>query len=515
MSRSLPRFGASVVGFAGLSLSAAAQLVFLPPSALPTGPDASAAQVGDLDGDDVPDVVVMDWYSQSAPKMRVFLGLGDGSFTPVVLDVGLGAGFIRLADTNADGFLDLVASDTDIAPFFGVLPGDGAGGFLPYIGSDAGYFPGPFELARLDADDDLDAVVHTLGSPEELRVMMGDGAGGFVAQQSLTLKDPVMAQRNALAFGDFDENGWLDLATGDDAGVAIYRGLGDGWLDSTPLIVPSTAIIWRIVVADFNGDSHQDLALSVLDWHTGYASILVLRGHGDGSFAEPDLLPLGGWFSGIATADLDGDGDLDLLATQADDPHPNWVIAFVNAGDGTFMPGLKLSSAIDPAGTTSSTDPLLADLDADTRPDLVLSVPWFPSGSLLVALDRSYLPGSPFTDLGGALEGASGWPILVAEGNLAATAKSTLSLWNGLGGAPLFAVAGSTAVFAPFRGGTLVPAPNVVAVLGDTVADGPTELAFRAPPGVSGLSLVVQFWLADPAATQGFAATTGVRMQFP
>ena len=72
-------------------------------------------------------------------------------------------------------------------------------------------------------------------------------------------------------------------------------------------------------------------------------------------------------------------------------------------------------------------------------------------------------------------------------------------------------VAGLSALQAPFKGGTLVPAPDVLLPLA-TDAAGALGLPFTWPQGVpAGIELYVQFWVQDASASHGLAASNALR----
>ncbi len=85
----------------------------------------------------------------------------------------------------------------------------------------------------------------------------------------------------------------------------------------------------------------------------------------DGELAFDDVteaagIATDGYGMGVATGDIDNDGDVDLLITQVGDNR-----LFVNAGDGTFVPGTL--PPVEPRWTTSAS---FADLDGDGLLDL-------------------------------------------------------------------------------------------------------------------------------------------------
>ncbi|MHC5209161.1 MAG: FG-GAP repeat domain-containing protein [Planctomycetota bacterium] len=497
---------------------AAAQLVFLPPDHMPAGSICTEAQVGDVNGDLVPDVVVIETVPFVTPLLlHEYLGQGDGTFVPVTIDLGMWARHLRMADTDGDETLDLVlCTGTGPAWDFGVLPGDGLGGFGPFQDSADGQGLRLFELFDLDQDGVLDAVGMREGAPVlDIAILRGDGAGGFTSWQTLPfygLPEP-FGLPPLLACGDLDEDGEPDLVDCTEHELRVYLGTGGGVLSQVPIVISYPTMKPRCVrLEDVDADGHLDLAFTATDPDLGGA-VFIARGHGDATFEPPTIHPFEGWFPGeFAMGDLDGDGDPDVLTKTSFPAEDISIVGLVNAGDGSFAPGLALTAP----QPIEDFVPQLADLDADGRLDLVSSLPVSGGGSrMVVALNRTYAPGGPMQDLGAALQGTAGWPIVLVEGSLTPSVDSTLSLWNGRSDAWLWAVVGWAAPFVPFRGGILVPQPDLVLPLGATPVGGEASWEFRAPATLSGTELYLQLWFADAGAVQGLAATTGVRLAFP
>jgi hypothetical protein len=110
-----------------------------------------------------------------------------------------------------------------------------------------------------------------------------------------------------------------------------------------------------VVVADLNGDGHQDIA-------NGRAKTLGIQiGRGDGSFEPARDTGIGGGPFELATGDVNGDGAPDLVALGAGS-----VVALLNAGDGHFA---KAPSAS--AGRTAASL-VVADFTGDSKLDVAL-----------------------------------------------------------------------------------------------------------------------------------------------
>jgi hypothetical protein len=111
--------------------------------------------------------------------------------------------------------------------------------------------------------------------------------------------------------------------------------------------------------------------------------ITFLAGRGDGSFADPVSypadLPLNSTITSLNSADLNGDGYLDLVATSGG------VAVYLGNGDGTFAQPVLYNDVSDRsfAGSLSATT---TDINADGIPDVITASAENPSNSIEVFL---------------------------------------------------------------------------------------------------------------------------------
>jgi hypothetical protein len=125
-------------------------------------------------------------------------------------------------------------------------------------------------------------------------------------------------------------------------------------------------------------------------------------------------------------------------------------------------------------------------------------------------------PPGFWTDLGFALAGAYGDPTLWAAGSLVVGTPFRLSLGNALESSTAGLFVGLSAINAPFKGGTLVPANDLLVIL-PTSSTGGLDLGLPAwPPGLpTGLVLHMQAWIVDIAGPVGFSASNAVARTVP
>jgi hypothetical protein len=124
--------------------------------------------------------------------------------------------------------------------------------------------------------------------------------------------------------------------------------------------------------------------------------------------------------------------------------------------------------------------------------------------------------GPAWQKIGAGLAGSSGLPKLSGAGSLLAGDPVTLTLVRGKSNGTATLVIGLGLLLLPFKGGTLVPTPDIV--IGGLPLNAAGALALSAPwpAGIpSGLSFCFQHWIPDAAGPGGFAASNGLLATTP
>ena len=168
----------------------------------------------------------------------------------------------------------------------------------------------------------------------------------------------------SFAVADLDGNGLDDVVVSDPEGgaVQVLVSYGEGKFAQRTRVVTIGGRSFGVVAADVTGDAIVDV-VTMINAGQQSAALFVMPGTGDGTLQPARITPLPGYFFLAAGADLDGDGDVDLVARL-----PGGVGVLLNQGGGTFGPLVALS--------TGSTVPMpssiaVADLNADGVPDVV------------------------------------------------------------------------------------------------------------------------------------------------
>jgi hypothetical protein len=325
-------------------------------------------------------------------------------------------------------------------------------------------------------------------------IALGQGDGTFT---DLGFMGPsgIGTNPTALIVADFDADGVSDIATVGKLSdsVRLLRGSGDGTF-VTGAIYPVGDFPLALVAADFNGDGKLDIANS----DNRDDSVHVLLGAGDGTFTVSGPIAVDPDPGAIVAADFSGDGKIDLAVASS---NTTTIEVLLGSGDGTFVRNGLYGTVYGP------TDMALGDFDLDGRPDLAV-VPSYGGDERNISIVLNTAP-SPWTKVGHALAGSNGVPSLHGSGTLAAGSHDAFHLIGARPAAAAGLFFGLTQVLAPFKGGTLVPAPLLILPL-FTGPTGLVDLAFVMPAVPPGLALVTQVWIADPQAAHGFAASNGL-----
>jgi FG-GAP-like repeat/IPT/TIG domain len=325
---------------------------------------AVSVYAADLDGDGDMDILSASRYDS---KIAWYKNDGDGVYNsqPNISTTVAGALSVYAADLDGDGDMDVLSAAFDQSKIAWFENTDGAGGFGPQqdiatgvLGANTVY------AADLDGDGDMDVLS---ASPFDNKIAWyeNDGAGGFTVPTTSSITTSAVAVKDVYA-ADLDGDGNMDVlsASRDDDKVAWYKNDGSGGFTTQPAITTTADGANAVYAADLDGDGDLDV-LSASQWDN---KIAWYENDGSGGFTIPSssMITIGiNRAISVYASDLDGDGDMDVLSASFDDDKIAW---YMNDGAGGFT--APLSSTITTAANGAQSV-FAADLDGDGDIDVL------------------------------------------------------------------------------------------------------------------------------------------------
>jgi hypothetical protein len=464
---------------------------FRPAGEYPIGGDTLAIVAGDFSANGRLDVALAD----QSGFLYVLLGNGDGTFQPAV-DYSIG-GYNPYAmvegDFTGNGKLDLavaIQSDNTVL----MLLGNGDGTFQPAVDYPVGINPDGMAMGDFNGDGKLDvAVANSYDNTVSILIGNGDGTFRPAVERPVGNNYPGENGPDEIVAGDFNGDGRLDLAVANynTGTVSILIGNGDGTFRA-PVDYSLGAYTnpEAIAVGDFNGDGRLDLAVA----DEGSGTVSILLGNGDGTFQPAVSYSTGGPYytinpgvyytqpDAIVVGDFNGDGKLDLafadLGSQEDVVSPDGSYQYINVqggisvllgnGDGTFQPAIY--DPVEPA------DLLVAgDFTGDGKLDLVIGREAYDTFALLVGNgDGTFQP--PVYEPAGSYPGAAKDRLLaITAGEFSGNGRLDLAALDSSGTVSIL-MGNGNGTFQPGADYFVNASVNAI-VTGDFNGDGRLDLA--------------------------------------
>ncbi|MDA1261914.1 MAG: FG-GAP-like repeat-containing protein [Planctomycetota bacterium] len=294
---------------------------------------------------------------------------------------------IGVADIDADGDLDMCFANGRGYSSLGALLkpriyiNNGAGVFSDQTDTRVAGITGCFrsaEFADVDGDGDADLLLGQDYSRQML-LLINNGAGVFANET--TTRIPTLNTSTARAtFGDVDGDGDFDIALcnsgtsrfGTTGQPRLYLNDGGGrFTDATTGRIPTGNIAQQMDILFLDADGDFDLDLFVGTRATTPNQSRLWLNNGAGVFTAGGNFPNDATCYAYDAGDIDSDGDLDLIGTNAGTSNTELIAKNLN-GLGTSW--INVSASISPNPMVDDNDSKFFDIDNDGDLDLVIAV---------------------------------------------------------------------------------------------------------------------------------------------
>jgi hypothetical protein len=248
-----------------------------------------------------------------------------------------------------------------------------------------------------------------LFSDGDVYLLFGNGQGAFGNDNAFSANDGP----RSVASADFNGDTHADLAVANDGSndVSVLLGAGDGTFHpAQPKNVGVGKSPQAIVAGFFNADAHPDLATA----NEGSDNVSVLLGKGDGTFSGPTNVDVGSEPVSMAVGDFKGDAHLDLVTANSGSDNASVLLG---NGQGGFGGRRDHGTGTDPLSVA------VGDFDGDGVSDLAFAIRYLLTSAVSVLLGEGGANFGDHTDFS-----AGRLPQSVAVGEFNADAQADLGV---------------------------------------------------------------------------------------
>lgn len=286
--------------------------------------DAIHVNTADLDGDGDMDVLAVSYFSDLVVWYENLDGQGSFSSQKIISNTADGPFSVITSDLDGDGDLDVISgSDNTGIAWYENLDGQGNFSISKIIDST---ISGSRSIAAvdMDGDGDLDIVSNSSSGEWIFWIENMDGLGNFSIKHVI---DNIGLYFNVIFAADVDNDTEMDVfsvSIGDNAVVWFENLDGLGNFGQKNIITNTLEEAWTIFVCDLDNDGDIDVLATSVEAFGGEI-VWFENLDGMGSFGAKKIISTEHQFPrSVIAADIDNDGDMDVIASSQNDDKIAW-----------------------------------------------------------------------------------------------------------------------------------------------------------------------------------------------
>ena len=281
------------------------------PQSYSTGSGPRTLTVKDVNNDSRPDIIVA---SLTSNDLSIHINAGNGSLLSRVihpLSTGATGSSLVAGDLNGDNIPDLVLANFELQNV-GVFINAGNGTFLSEVNYSVDIRPLSAAVGDINGDHMMDIVVANQYS-HTVSILLNAGNGTFLPKLTLTMVSG--AGPSTVLVHDMNQDGYNDIivVTSDIHAIFIFFNTGNStFLSSISYSTGSNSLPIGLTINDMNGDNIPDLISAYYDANR----IGIFLNYGNKTFSSPATHITGTNPYSLAAADLNGDQSPDFIVAN-------------------------------------------------------------------------------------------------------------------------------------------------------------------------------------------------------